>query len=99
MKLQMHSIHFDVDVKLTKLVQKKIEKLEKLYDKIIDGEVFFRLENKDSRDNKIVEIKLNIPGSQLFAKEKSNTFEAAADYATEALRRQLKKFKEKQMAH
>ena len=99
MKLQMHSIHFDIDVRLTDLVQKKLEKLEKLYDRITDGEVFFRLENVDSRENKIVEIKLNIPGSQLFAKGRSNTFEAAADDAAEGLRRQLKKFKEKQMAH
>ncbi|MDA0194354.1 MAG: ribosome-associated translation inhibitor RaiA [Bacteroidetes bacterium] len=99
MKLQMHSIHFDVDVKLKDFAQKKIDKLEKLYDRVIDGEVFFRLENVDTRDNKIIEVKLNIPGSQLFAKEKSNTFEAATDEAVEALRRQLKKFKEKQIEH
>jgi len=41
MKLQMHSIHFDVDVKLKDFVQKKIDKMEKLYDRVIDGEVFF----------------------------------------------------------
>jgi putative sigma-54 modulation protein len=46
-----------------------------------------------------VEVKLNIPGNQLFAKEKSDSFEAAIDSATEALRRQIKKIKEKQMAH
>jgi len=60
---------------------------------------FFRLENGDSRDHKIVEVKLNIPGSQLFTKGKLNTFEAATDNAGQALRWQLKKFKEKQIEH
>ncbi|MEM9324053.1 MAG: ribosome-associated translation inhibitor RaiA [Bacteroidota bacterium] len=99
MKLQMHSIHFDADYKLEDFIQKKADKLETFYDRIIDGEVFMRLEKDDNRENKIIEIKLNIPGDQLFARTKSKSFEAAADEAVEALRRQLKKFKEKQVAH
>ncbi|MEQ9300288.1 MAG: ribosome-associated translation inhibitor RaiA [Cyclobacteriaceae bacterium] len=97
MKLQMHSIRFDADTKLTDFIQKKADKLETFYDKIIDGEVYMKVENDDSRENKIIEIKLNIPGNQLFASEKSKSFEAAADQAIEALRRQLKKHKEKQL--
>jgi putative sigma-54 modulation protein len=98
MKLQMHSIKFDADIKLLDFIQKKADKLETFYDRIIDGEVFLRLEKDDSRENKIVEIKLNLPGEQLFAKTKNKSFEAAADEAVEALRRQIKKFKEKQAA-
>lgn len=99
MKLQMHSIHFDADQKLVDFIQKKTDKLDTFYDRIIDGEVFMRLDKGDARDNKVIEIKLNIPGNQLFAKEKSISFEAAADEAVEALRRQLKKYKEKQFSH
>lgn len=99
MKLQMHSIHFDADKKLVEFIQRKADKLETFYDRIIDGEVFMRLEHDNSRENKVIEIKLNIPGNQLFAKEKSKSFEAAADDAIEALRRQLKKYKEKMAAH
>tara|TARA_B100000609_G_C17106592_1_gene377503 strand:- start:509 stop:811 length:303 start_codon:yes stop_codon:yes gene_type:complete len=99
MKLQMHSIHFNADGKLIDFIQKKADKLDTFYDRIIDGEVFLRLDKDDSMENKIVEIKLNIPGQQLFAKEKSKAFEAAADEAVEALRRQLKKHKEKMIPH
>lgn len=99
MKLQMHSIHFDADQKLVDFIQKKADKLDTFYDRIIDGEVFMRLEKDDDRENKLLEIKLNIPGGQLFAKEKSKSFEAAADEAIESLRRQLKKHKEKLFAH
>ena len=99
MKLQMHSIHFDADKKLVDFVQKKTEKLQKLYDRIIDGEVFMRLDKNAANENKIVEIKLNIPGSQLFAKDRSSTFEAATNVTVEALRRQLNKIKQKQTIH
>ena len=95
MKLQMHSIHFDADQKLIDFIQKKADKLDTFYDRIIDGEVFMRLDKNDNNENKIVEIKLNVPGKQFFAKEQSDSFEAAADEAVEALQRQIKKYKEK----
>jgi putative sigma-54 modulation protein len=99
MKLQIHSIRFDADEKLIDLIKKKLNKLETFYDRIIDGEVFLKIENDESRVNKIIEIKLNIPGDQLFAKERARSFEIGADEATQALRRQIKKYKEKQIIH
>ena len=99
MKLQMQSVHFDADIKLIDFIQKKADKLETFYDRIVDGEVIMRLQPGEHRENKVIEIKLNIPGEQLFAEKQAGSFEAAADEAVEALRRQLKRFKEKQMAH
>ncbi|REG91940.1 ribosome hibernation-promoting factor, HPF/YfiA family [Algoriphagus antarcticus] len=95
MKLQMHSIHFDADRKLIDFIQKKADKLDTYYDQIIDGEVFLRLDKNDNNANKIVEIKLNVPGKQFFAKNQADSFEAASDDALEGLRRQIKKYKEK----
>jgi putative sigma-54 modulation protein len=92
MKLQVQSIHFNADSKLINFIQRKVDKLETFYDRLVDGEVFLRL-NNEGIENKTVEIKLNVPGTQLFATEKAKSFEAAADMATEALRNQLKKFK------
>ncbi len=99
MKLQMHSIHFDADHKLLDFIQKKVDKLETYYDRIIDGEVFLRVERDGNRENKVVEIKLNSPGNQFFAKDNSKTFEAGVDHVVEGLRRQLKKHKEKLYAY
>lgn len=95
MKLQMHSIHFDADQKLIDFIQKKADKLETYFDRIQDGEVFMRLDKNERNANKIVEIKLNVPGKQFFAKHQTDSFEAAADESIEGLRRQLKKHKEK----
>jgi putative sigma-54 modulation protein len=94
MKLQVHSIHFDADIKLINFIQKKIDKLETFYDRLVGGEVILRL-NNEGIDNKTVEIKINVPGNQLFAKEQARSFEAATDMATTALRMQLAKFKTK----
>jgi putative sigma-54 modulation protein len=94
MKLQVHSVHFSADQKLIDFVQKKVDKLETFYDRLVGGEVFLRL-NNEGIENKTVEIKLNVPGDQLFAKEQASSFEEAAGLATDALRNQLKKFKSK----
>ena len=95
MKLQMQSIKFDADKKLLEFVQKKADKLDLFFDKIIDGEVAFKIDKDETKENKIIEMKINVPGTTLFAKEKSKSFEAATDLAVEALRRQLKKHKGK----
>jgi putative sigma-54 modulation protein len=99
MKLNIQSIHFDADKKLLDLIQLKADKLETYFDKVVSGDVFLRLEKSDNRENKLVEIKLEVPGNDLFASKKSASFEEAADEAFEALRRQLKKLKEKLIAH
>jgi putative sigma-54 modulation protein len=92
MKLQVHSIHFNADRKLINFIQSKIDKLETFYDRLVDGEVYLRL-NNEGIENKTVEIKLKVPGNNLFAKEQAKSFEAATDLATEALGMQLRKFK------
>lgn len=95
MKLQVHSIHFDADRKLTDFIEKKTEKLDTFFGHIIDGEVTLRVEKDETRENKIVEIKIRIPGHQLFVKERARTFEEATDVAVETMSRQLKREKEK----
>jgi len=98
MKLKMHSLKFSADQKLLDYVQKKIEKLDSHFDRVVDGEVYLRL-NNEGMENKTVEIKLNVPGNQVFIKEQSNTFEKATDQAVQALKRQLIKFKERTRSH
>ena len=98
MKVQVHSLHFDADTKLIDFIQKKLDKLETFYDRTIDAEVILKV-NNEGVENKTVEVKLNIPGDQLFAEKSAASFEAATDECTEALRRQIKRHKEKVMAH
>ena len=95
MKVTVHSVHFDADKDLVDFVQEKVSKLEQFYDGIIGSEVFLRLDNNSSNENKIAEVKMHAPGKELFAKKQCKSFEEAADLAVEAIRRQMKKHKEK----
>lgn len=97
MRVKIQSIHFDADTKLLNFVEGKVDKLNTFSNDIIDREVFLRLEKNSAAENKIAEIKLLIPGNELFAKRQCKTFEEATDQAVDALRRQLKKQKEKAM--
>ncbi len=95
MKITVQSIKFDADQKLIDFIKRKSSKLEQYLDNIIEGVCYLRLENVEDEANKIVELKLNIPGSQLFAKAQAKTFEEATDIAVESLRRQINKHKTK----
>lgn len=94
MQIKIHSVHFDADQKLKEFVQEKLEKLQRFDENIIGMEVFLRDENS-SEQNKTVEVKVFVPGKDLFAKKSASSFESATDELMEALQRQVKKHKEK----
>ncbi len=95
MKLKMQSIHFDADRKLLAFIQEKVSKLNHFHDGIVDGEVILRLEKNQTSENKVVQIKVNIPGNELIAKTRKQTFEEATNDAVETLSNQIKRHKEK----
>ena len=96
MDIKIHSVHFDADKKLIDFIESKVSKLDQFYDNIIGAEVFLRLEKDQSPANKVAEIRIQIPGSDLFAKKQADTFEESTDSAVNALRKQLTKRKAKQ---
>jgi putative sigma-54 modulation protein len=95
MKIRVQSIHFDADSKLLDFIQEKVYKLVHFYDQIISGEVFLKLDKSDDTQNKIVQIKIQLPGNDIIAKEQRKTFEEATDVCVDSLSRQIKKHKEK----
>jgi putative sigma-54 modulation protein len=95
MKIRVQSIHFDADSKLLQFVQEKVDKLVHFYDQIIGGEVFLKLDKANDLQNKIVQIKIQIPGNDIIAKEQRKTFEEATDLCVDSLSRQIKRHKEK----
>lgn len=95
MKLKLQSIHFDADRKLVAFIQSKFEKLNRFYEGILDGEVILRLDNHKNSENKVILIRVNVPGGEFIAKRNSRTFEEATNLAVENLSLQIKKHKEK----
>lgn len=95
MKAKIQSVHFDADKKLIDFIQGKLDKVAQNSVDIIDAEVILKLDKSSNTENKVVEIKLLIPGNDLFAKKQCKSFEEATDQAVDALKTQMKKYREK----
>ena len=95
MNINIHPIHFQIDNDLEIFIEKKVNKLLKLDNKIISSDVFLKLSKAESYSNKIAEIKLKYPGSNFFAKRQSDTFEESTTQVFQALRKQILKNKAK----
>lgn len=89
------SVAFKADQKLLEYIERKLTKMDQFFDRIIDAHVVLKLENTGQVRDKVAEVRINVPGDILIAKESRKTFEASVASAVEALRRQLIRYKEK----
>ena len=89
MKITIQTPGFKPTKKILSFITTKLKKLDQLHSGIIEGQVLLRLEKSDTRNNKLCEIKLTIPGNDLFASKQSETFEEASSQAIAALKRQI----------
>jgi putative sigma-54 modulation protein len=95
MLTQIHAVHFTADAKLVEMVEEKVKKLEHFHPKIESVDVYLKLENNHAKiKEKVVEIKVGIPGHKLFCMNKGETFETAFLHALESASELVKKKKE-----
>lgn len=99
MKVNTQSVNFNADVELIQFVQNRLNKLETFYDKVISSDVYLKVQNTSVKENKIVEIKLNVPRDNYVVKKQCKSFEEAIDSACSSLERKLIKRKEKMRVH
>lgn len=90
MKVLTQAIHFKADVKLLEFIQKKLDKLELFYDRVIDAEVYLHLLNTPDKENKMIELKLRVPGETFMVKKQAATFEECIDLCADSMRRKLR---------
>ena len=95
MNIKIQSVHFAADKQLKEFISKKVEKLISIDDSIINADVYLKVDKPESYDNKIVEIKIHSSFGEYFAKKKANSFEESTDLVSQALRKQILKYKEK----
>ncbi len=95
MKVSISSLHFKADLKLENFIREKVTKVSSLFDGVIGSDVTLKLDQSTSNGNKIAEIRIQIPGNDLFAKKQAKTFEEAIDSAVDALKKQITRHKEK----
>jgi putative sigma-54 modulation protein len=96
MNVQIHAVHFSADKKLIQHVSEKAQKLKTFHDKIVDVEVYLKLDNVvHNIKDKVAEIKVHIPKHTFFVKHESKTFEESFDLAMKSLINQIKNKKDK----
>lgn len=99
MKVNTQSVNFVADQKLVDFIQKKMDKLDQFFDKVICADVYLKVQNTSEKENKIFEAKLSVPGDEFVVKKQCKTFEEAVDSAAQSLERLLKKRKDKLRAY
>lgn len=95
MNIAIQSVHFDATAQLKEFIEKKVSKLDKFSDQIIDAEVILKVVKPEVANNKEASVKLNVKNGELFANKIADTFEEAITLSVEALEKQVLKVKEK----
>ena len=95
MDINLQTVKFDADKKLVEFVEKKLSKIDRFAERATGADVVLKLDKDAEKGNKVVNITVRIPGSDLMTEQRAKTFEEAIDAAIDVLKRQCEKHKEK----
>jgi putative sigma-54 modulation protein len=99
MDIIIQSLGFTASDSLKSFVEEELGKLIHKNDTIIRANVTLYKVSESIPENNFCEIRLEVPGPDLFAKRSSNMFEQAVIDTVDALKTQLRKMKEKLTDH
>lgn len=94
MKLSIQTPDFKAQKQLTDFVKNNVIKLAAASDRIIQADILLKLDKSDKKENKICELRLMIPGNDLFAAKRSDSFEDAVQKCIEAIKHQIGRWKD-----
>lgn len=95
MTINLQTVNFNAKDGLEEYVEKKLSKLNQYYDKIIAVQVFLKVENISEKENKTVDIKLEVPGDDIVVKKTGQSFEECIDLSVDTLKKLIIRKKEK----
>jgi len=91
MRVTITARHFKAPRNVKQFAEKKIQKLKKYYDGIIECEILLEREHL----NHVAEVSVKVFGQRLRAVEKSEDLLKSIELCVDKIERQLKKYKEK----
>lgn len=89
MNIQFVGKNVELTDALKEVTEKKLSKLEKYFEDPINGHVTFSTQ----RNNKTIEVTINLPGTIIRAEETSDDMYASIDKSVDILERQIRKYK------
>ena len=93
MNTTINSVKFRADEKLEKFIQEKVAKLDRMIDNAVRCEVTLKVDKPESDNNKIAEIRIYVPGKDLYVTKQADTFEQAVADGVDTLKVQIEKYK------
>lgn len=93
MNTSINPVKFRTDEKLEKYIADKVAKLDRIIDNAVKCEVTLKLEKPETDNNKIVDMRLYVPGKDLFVTKQADTFEEAVSQCVDTLKVQIEKYK------
>jgi putative sigma-54 modulation protein len=93
MKVIIQTPDFKATKRLQKFVDTQVQKLGSFHTHIVEGRVCLKIDNAENGENKICELQLVVPGTDLFASKRAVTFEESVTKAIDAIRHQMDKKK------
>ena len=92
-EIKIKSLKFDADQKLLDYVEKKVKKLERFNDGIVNVDVNLTLLQEP--DNKNVKLHVHVPGDEMIIERNARSFEEAITESVDAMKEKLTRAKEK----
>ena len=93
MNTTINSVKFRADENLEKFINEKVAKLDRMIDNAVRCEVTLKVDKPESDNNKIAELRIIVPGKDLFVTNQADTFEQAVADGVDTLKVQIEKYK------
>lgn len=93
MKIDIQTLSFHANDKLIDFAEDKLKKLGQHSEKIMEAQMTLRIDRSGNRHNKYCQIRLVIPGYDLFASKQCQSFEEAILKTCEALKQQMSRWR------
>lgn len=99
MMIQLQAVNFSLKTNVSTFIKKRLQKLEHYHDHLINVDVYLKVENTSEKENKVVELRVHVPGEEFLVKKICRSFEESVDLASKSVERLLIKNKEKNRAY
>ncbi len=93
MNTHINAVNLELDKSQIENIENKMSKLYKFESHIIRGEVTVKETNVSSQEKFNLDIRLHVPGNDLYASKNGVTVEEAFDATLSAIKAQLEKYK------
>ena len=89
----INAAKFAADEKLEKFINEKVAKLDRMIDNAVRCEVTLKVDKPESHNNKIAELRLCVPGNDLFIAKQADTCEQAVADCGDSMKVRIEKYK------